>query len=62
MNDKTAWSLIAVYAVIWLAVAYGYIANIVKIVGSINEPITTMLIFRGIGVIAAPLGVVLGFF
>lgn len=42
--------------------AGGWIANIVKIVGSDFGHITGMLVMRIIGVFVAPLGAVLGFF
>lgn len=54
----------------WVAVIYllfvglmvgGWIANIVKLVGAINDPITAMFILRCVGIPAGPLGVILGF-
>lgn len=39
----------------------GWIANIVKLVGSNFDPITGMVIARAIGIFVAPLGAVLGF-
>lgn len=39
----------------------GWIANIVKLVGSNFDPLTGMVIARAIGVFVAPLGSVLGF-
>eukprot|EP00873_Tetraselmis_striata_P020737 jgi/Tetstr1/441001/TSEL_029269.t1 len=53
-----AWVLIVVGAVIG-GIA-GWIMNIVKIVGSVADPITGLLILRCIGVVLAPLGAVLG--
>lgn len=41
--------------------AYGWIANIWKLIHILNDPITGMFIFRAIGIFFAPLGVVLGF-
>ena len=40
----------------------GWIANIVKIVGSDFGHITGMLVVRVIGIFVAPLGAILGFF
>ena len=40
----------------------GWCMNIGAIVSTINHPITGMFIFRCIGVVAAPLGAILGFF
>lgn len=39
----------------------GWIANIVKLVGSNFDPITGMVVARAIGIFVAPLGAVLGF-
>lgn len=46
---------------LWLAAAGGWIANIVKIFGTADDPITAFFIIRCVGVFAAPLGAVLGF-
>lgn len=46
---------------LWLAAAFGWIANIVKIFGSAAEPITALFIIRCVGVFAAPVGAVLGY-
>lgn len=40
----------------------GWIANAVKLVGMLDGDITAMFIARCVGVFAAPLGSVLGFF
>lgn len=52
---------VAAYALFWIAVIVGYIWNIVKIVGAISDPITTMFVLRVVGAFAAPLGVILGY-
>jgi hypothetical protein len=39
----------------------GWVLNVIKIVGSIADPITAMLIVRCVGVFLVPLGAVLGF-
>jgi hypothetical protein len=39
----------------------GWIANIVKRVGSNFDPLTGMVVARAIGIFVAPLGAVLGF-
>jgi hypothetical protein len=41
---------------------YGWVANIVSIVQAIDNPVTGMLVLRGVGVFVAPLGAVLGYF
>ena len=40
----------------------GWVMNIIALVGAINDPLTGMILLRGIGIIVAPLGSVLGFF
>ena len=61
-NQKGYASFQLVVVLIWLAAVGGWIANIVKIVGMISDPITGMFILRCVGIIAAPLGAVLGYF
>ncbi len=39
----------------------GWIANIIKLIAIIDGQVTGMMIFRIVGVIAAPLGSILGF-
>lgn len=41
--------------------AGGWVANIVKLVGSDFDPITGLLIARVVGIFLAPLGAVLGY-
>lgn len=61
MKNDTASSL-GVLIVITLAAAglYGWIANIISLIAG-NEPLGK-LIARAIGILAAPLGAVLGYF
>lgn len=40
----------------------GWISNIVKLIGMFDGPVTTMFIGRIVGVFAAPVGAVLGYF
>lgn len=58
MTVNTA-SLI-VFGVALLAVG-GWVANIIKLIGSSFDPMTGIVIARVIGVFLAPLGAVLGF-
>ena len=53
--------LIAIWGIVFLAAAYGYIMNVVKLFEVVNDPLTGMEIARGIGVFALPLGAILGF-
>ena len=52
-------------AIVWLciiiAIAYGWIMNIVSIAHSSFNDITGMLVLRVVGIFVAPLGTVLGF-
>lgn len=55
------WAGLIYLAIVLLAIG-GWIANVVKIVGSDFNDITGLLVIRIIGVFMAPLGAVLGFF
>lgn len=46
----------------WIALLVGWVMNIIEIVHTFAGPITGMLIARLVGVIAFPLGGVLGYF
>ncbi len=50
-------------AILWVACTYGWVMNIVKIVGIAKQdkPVSTMFIIRCVGVPVAPVGVVLGY-
>jgi hypothetical protein len=48
-------------ALFFVALAYGWIANVVKFALSINDPLTALECLRGVGIIAVPLGIVLGY-
>jgi hypothetical protein len=41
---------------------YGWAANLYKLILSIDDPVTAMFIARIVGLFAAPLGIVLGYF
>ena len=56
------WLSALVGILLFLAAAGGWIANLVKIIGMINGDVTAMLIVRIVGVFAAPVGAVLGYF
>jgi hypothetical protein len=44
-----------------VAAVVGWVANIVKLVGLIGDPVSGELVIRAIGVFFAPLGAILGF-
>lgn len=52
----------AIFAIIVFSALGGWIANIVKIIGALSEPITAFFIARIAGIFFFPLGCVLGFF
>lgn len=53
---------IATMAVVILSIG-GWIANVVKLIGMLDDPtIVPMFIARCVGIVVAPLGVILGFF
>lgn len=51
-----AWSLFII------AFVYGYVCNVIAIFQTMTDPITGMFIARLVGVLAAPLGAILGYF
>lgn len=52
----------AIFIVVLVALAaYGWVANIVKLVGMDFGSMTGMLVVRAIGIFIAPLGSVVGF-
>ena len=53
--------IILAHLAVLIAVVYGYINNIVSLVGMLGGDVTTMFVARCVGIFAAPLGVVLGY-
>jgi hypothetical protein len=47
---------------ITLAGIVGWVANLVKLVGGVDDPITTLFVLRVVGIFAPPLGAILGYF
>lgn len=45
---------------LWLGFAVAWVANIVKLVHIVNDPVSGMMILRAIGIFVAPLGALLG--
>lgn len=54
--------LILFQLAICIAAIWGYVWNVIKIFGALNEPITAMFVARCFGVVAFPLGVVFDFY
>ena len=51
-----------IFAVFLVASVSGYVLNIGKIIGLVDEPFTSEVVVRGVGVFFFPLGVVAGYF
>jgi hypothetical protein len=66
MKKQAGYSVIelvwAVFLLVGLVAAGGWVANIVKLVGMDLGNITGMLIVRAAGIFVPPLGAILGFF
>jgi hypothetical protein len=50
-----------VYVVFWLAVIGGWIANVVKFIGLLGGEVNGWFVARLVGIVAVPLGAVLGY-
>ena len=61
-SQKGYTSIGLVFIIVWLALAVGWVMNVVEIVQTVSDPITGMFILRCVGIIVAPLGGVLGYF
>ena len=61
IKQKGYTSTEAITAIIVIIGMWGWVVNIIKIVGSDFGQLTGMLVMRCIGVFIAPLGAVLGF-
>ncbi len=48
------------YIALWVAAIIGWILNIVQVVQMADESITGMFVLKCVGILAAPLGAVLG--
>lgn len=61
-KNQRGFTLVEVtFLLLWIVGICGWVANIVKIVESIDGGITAMFVIRIVGIFAAPLGAVLGF-
>ena len=62
MKKQNGFTVIELLVVVVVLLGIGgWIANIVKLVGSSFDPLTGLVVARVIGVLVAPLGSVLGF-
>ena len=55
------WTAPVLYIVIWFALFIGWIANIIRLIGDMHDPVTTMVVLRIVGIFYAPFGGVLGY-
>lgn len=66
MNKQNGYVLsellfVVVYTAFIFGCIIGWVMNIVKLVAIIGGDVTGMMILRAVGIIVAPLGVVLGY-
>ncbi len=61
MRNYPMWSAVF-FVTLVIFFAGGWIANIFKFVRMLDGEVTAMFIARGIGIFAAPLGAILGWF
>lgn len=62
MNKQRGYTIVELLFVLVMVLGVGgWIANIVKLVGSSFDPLTGLVVARVIGIFVAPLGAVLGF-
>jgi FtsH-binding integral membrane protein len=53
--------MIAIFALVWLAIMIGYVLNIIGIINGLNRPISGLFVLRIVGLIAFPIGGILGY-
>lgn len=59
---QSGFTAFELFIVVFVVLGFGgWVANVVKLIGSNFDPITGLVIARCIGVVLAPLGAVLGF-
>jgi hypothetical protein len=62
-NKQLGFTAFEIFVAILVLVSLcGYIANIVKLVMAVGGEVTAMFVLRVVGIFAAPLGAILGFF
>lgn len=63
-NFLAGLGIVAILGYITLIIAffYGYVCNVIAIFHALNDPITGLFVARCVGVLAAPLGAILGYF
>ena len=53
--------IVILYLMLWIICVVGWIGNIVKLAMIIDGQTTGMVILRAVGIVVAPLGVILGY-
>lgn len=62
-NSKSGFTSSEVlFTIFLLFCGYGWIANMVKVFLTVNDPATGKFILRMIGIFIAPIGIILGYF
>ena len=62
VSGGSAVFVLGVILVVWVAAIVGWVSNIVKIFGlDFSSDVTTEVVLRIVGVVMAPLGVVMGY-
>lgn len=62
MNKQRGYTIVELLLLLLLiGGAFGWGWNIVKIFQVIDDPLTAMIVFRGIGIFVPPLGAILGY-
>lgn len=60
MKNKGLAAFLAVVAVL-LACLYGWVNNIIELVSGLDTMTTTEAVVRGVGVLFAPVGIIMGY-
>jgi len=53
---------ILIYLLAFLALALGWVMNVVTLFYHVNDPVTGMTVMRAVGIFIVPMGGVLGYF
>lgn len=60
-KQKGAATVVALSVILlWIVGIVGWVANLVQVVHQISSPITGLFIIKAIGIVVAPVGVILG--
>lgn len=62
LSEKCGIAGSVFFILLIVSAIFGYVLNIVKMVGAIGGEVTAIFIARCVGIFVAPLGSILGFF